>query len=421
MLMASPAGISLRQVVRQFADRVDRRGGALAALNGLTLEIPAGEWLAVLGPSGSGKTTLLRLIAGLDRPTSGAVEVAGQPAATASAPGATGLEIAMVFQRDALLPHLTARENIALGLCLRGHGRDEIRRRVAEADALLRLGPALDRLPRALSGGERQRAALARAFVRQPHVLLLDEPFSSLDAPLRAELRAQVREFHRRLHATVVHVTHDQLEAMSLGQRVAVLRHGALQQVADPDTLYRRPANAFVAGFVGFPPMNLFRGTLARQGGAIWFHAGGTAKPSAPSLSLCLPETHGARLAERHLIDRAVIVGLRAEHIRDAAEAAAIPLGCAVEAVVEAREPLGADTHVRWRVGDLPFLGRTPAGAAPAVGARQPLIFDLAGACYFDAGSGGLIGMDQEGMDAPGTPGGTDGTAASRVQGATTR
>jgi multiple sugar transport system ATP-binding protein len=223
------------------------------AAQGLDLEIVDGEFMVLVGPSGCGKSTALRMIAGLETPTGGRIMI-GDRDVTAVPP--QDRDIAMVFQTYALYPHMTVRENLAFGLRMRGVGRETIDRRVEEAAKALALDPVLERKPAQLSGGQRQRVALGRAIVREPKVFLFDEPLSNLDAKLRVETRAELARLHRRLAATVVYVTHDQEEAMTLGSRVAVMRDGLLQQVAPPMELYRKPANQFVAGFVGSPAMN---------------------------------------------------------------------------------------------------------------------------------------------------------------------
>jgi multiple sugar transport system ATP-binding protein len=223
------------------------------AAKGLDLEIRDGEFMVLVGPSGCGKSTALRMIAGLETPTVGRILI-GDKDVTALPPQER--DIAMVFQTYALYPHMTVRENLGFGLRMRGAGRDVIDRRVEDAARALALEPVLGRKPAQLSGGQRQRVALGRAIVREPKVFLFDEPLSNLDAKLRVETRAELARLHRRLAATVVYVTHDQEEAMTLGSRVAVMRDGFLQQVAPPMELYRRPANRFVAGFVGSPGMN---------------------------------------------------------------------------------------------------------------------------------------------------------------------
>ena len=229
------------------------------AAQGLDLEISDGEFMVLVGPSGCGKSTALRMIAGLETPTVGRILI-GDKDVTALPPQER--DIAMVFQTYALYPHMTVRQNLAFGLRMRGVGREVIDRRVEEAARALALEPVLGRKPAQLSGGQRQRVALGRAIVREPKAFLFDEPLSNLDAKLRVETRAELARLHRRLAATVVYVTHDQEEAMTLGSRVAVMRDGFLQQVAPPMELYRRPANRFVAGFVGSPGMNFLPGDI---------------------------------------------------------------------------------------------------------------------------------------------------------------
>jgi len=233
---------------------VEKRYGSLRALAGLSLAVPAGELLTVLGPSGSGKSTVLRVVAGLEQADAGRVLIGGRDV-TRTAPAQR--DVAMVFQSFALFPHLTVRENIGFGLAARRTPAAERERRVREAAEVLGLAWLLHRRPHALSGGERQRVALARALAGRPAVLLMDEPLSNLDAPLRERARAEIRRLHRETGATVVYVTHDQAEALSLGERVAVLDEGILRQVGEPDEVYERPSDSFVAGFVGSPPMNL--------------------------------------------------------------------------------------------------------------------------------------------------------------------
>jgi multiple sugar transport system ATP-binding protein len=244
--------------VRLEAVRKTYPNGHVAA-QGLDLEIPDGEFMVLVGPSGCGKSTALRMIAGLETPTGGRILI-GERDVTPLPPQER--DIAMVFQTYALYPHMTVRENLGFGLRMRRAERGEIERRVADASRALGLESVLDRKPAQLSGGQRQRVALGRAIVREPKVFLFDEPLSNLDAKLRVETRAELARMHRRLAATIVYVTHDQEEAMTLGSRVAVMRDGFLQQVAPPMELYRRPANRFVAGFVGSPAMNFLPGDL---------------------------------------------------------------------------------------------------------------------------------------------------------------
>jgi len=283
------SGLTVEGLVKRF--------GSTVAVDGVSLAVADGEVVALLGPSGCGKSTLLRLIAGLEAPDAGRVLVDGHDV-TALAPAER--DVAMVFQSYALYPHMTVEGNVAVPLRLRKVGGDEVRRRVAETAELLGIGHLLQRRPRQLSGGQRQRVALARAIVRQPRLFLLDEPLSNLDALLRERTRRELKLLFARLGTTVVYVTHDQAEAMTLAQRVAVLRDGRIEQVGPPQEIYRRPASRFVAGFVGSPGMNLLEARAAE--GRLWLSAGGQPVAGLP--------------APRGLEDGGVTVGLRPEDLR---------------------------------------------------------------------------------------------------------
>ncbi|QXP91216.1 ABC transporter ATP-binding protein [Methylococcus capsulatus] len=250
--------------------------GGFAALSDLSLDIADGELLVVVGPSGCGKSTLLRLIAGLDRPTAGSIRIGGTDV-NALAPAERN--VAMVFQDYALYPNMTVRGNLEFPLKMRRIGRAERRRRIEQVAGMLELMPLLDRRPAQLSGGQRQRVAMGRALVRDPSVFLLDEPLANLDARLRAQVRADIAELQRRTGTTMIYVTHDQVEAMTLGQRIAVLAGGRLQQAASPRELYAHPANTFVAGFIGNPPMNLLPVRIGRSGETVLPDFGGVPLP----------------------------------------------------------------------------------------------------------------------------------------------
>lgn len=245
------AHVSLRNVSKEFEETL--------AVSGLDLEVGDGEFVVLVGPSGSGKTTALRLLAGLERPTRGSIHI-GERDVTDVPP--RDRDIAMVFQNYALYPHMSVYDNMAFGLRTRGHSKQEIHTRVEEAAAILGIEDLLHRRPAQLSGGQRQRTAVGRSIVRHPQVFLFDEPLSNLDASLRVEMRAELSQLHRRLNATIIYVTHDQVEAMTMGQRIAVMNDGQLQQYAKPLEVYRQPANVFVAGFIGSPAINLFSGAL---------------------------------------------------------------------------------------------------------------------------------------------------------------
>jgi multiple sugar transport system ATP-binding protein len=269
------AGISIQRLCKAF--------GSVTAVRDLDLEIAEGEFVSLLGPSGCGKTTTLRMLAGLEFPTSGTISIGGR-VVNDLPPGKR--DIAMVFQSYALYPHMTVGENIAYPLRKRGVPRREREAKVKDVARLLRLEALVDRKPRHLSGGQQQRVALGRALVREPQVFLLDEPLSNLDAKLRAHMRAELIELHRRIGKTMVYVTHDQLEAMTMSDRIAILHGGVLQQFGTPADVYERPANVFVADFIGTPSMTLFEGTLHRTAGRLEARIG--------SLIIPLPEDHVA-------------------------------------------------------------------------------------------------------------------------------
>lgn len=298
--------VALEQVAKTFPGP---GGQPIPALRDLSLSAAPGERLVLLGPSGSGKTTVLRLIAGLEAPDSGRVRLDGQDQAGVPP---QDRDLGMVFQQAALYPHLSVRDNLRLGLRLRRHPAADMERRLQDVAARLRLESLLDRHPAALSGGEARRVALGRALMRQPRVLLLDEPLSQLDAPLRTQLRADLAALPRASGPTLIHVTHDQAEALALADRIAVLAEGRLQQAADPETLYREPANVFVAGFVGSPPMNLWPGRLHREGSILRF------EPAGGGMRWTLPSFPAAMAAARDAAD--VVLGLRPEHLRVAGQ-----------------------------------------------------------------------------------------------------
>jgi len=320
-----------------------RRYGGVTAVDGLSLDVADGEFLVLLGPSGCGKSTLLRLIAGLVPPTAGRVVIDGRDVTDVPA---RERDVAMVFQTYALYPHLTVAANIAFPLRARRIGRAEREARAADVAAGLGLTPLLRRRPRELSGGQRQRVALARALVRDPGAFLLDEPLSNLDARLRTSTRAELTELHRRLGTTFVHVTHDQVEAMTMATRIALLDEGRLEQVGTPDEVYDRPASTFVAGFLGSPPMSLLPATLQQQGATV--HALG----ADVDVPLDLPSDGGS--------GRDVLLGIRPEHLRIA--------GAGLRGVVTLVENLGGEEVVHCRVGDARVAVRGPRPLGPAVG-----------------------------------------------------
>jgi multiple sugar transport system ATP-binding protein len=363
---AAPPGLVLRGLHRIYP-------GPVTALADFDLEIGRGELVAVLGPSGSGKTTLLRLVAGLDPPTSGEVLLDG---ALQNRRTPRERDVAIVFQSHSLFPHLSAFDNVAFGLRLRGTDAAETRARVEEAARALGVERLLGRLPHSLSVGERQRVALARALVRRPRVFLLDEPLSGVDANHRAALRAEIRRIHSELRAITIVVTHDQGEAMSLADRVVVLREGRTEQVGPPVELYRKPANRFVAGFVGSPPMNLVEGELRRAAGEVVFAGGG--------LQLTLGSRFANALDGR--ISCPVTVGLRPEHLRVARGSSSA--GPRPSARLEGLETQGPLTYARLRLGGFERVGLAVADPPPPPGSDVELDIDAARACLFDATTG---------------------------------
>ncbi|WNL46700.1 sn-glycerol-3-phosphate ABC transporter ATP-binding protein UgpC [Dyella sp. BiH032] len=339
-----------------------------------SFEIADGELLVLVGPSGCGKTTLLRMIAGLESISDGTLTI-GERVVNEVAP--KDRDIAMVFQNYALYPHMTVAENLGFGLKLRGQPKAEIDRRVAEAARMLELEQRLDARPAALSGGQRQRVALGRALVRDPKVFLLDEPLSNLDAKLRLSMRVEIARIHQRLKATMVYVTHDQIEAMTLGQRIVVLNGGVIQQIDTPMNLYDRPANLFVAGFLGSPAMNLLRGMLQRDGG--W-------KLAMPQGELDLGELPQAGALEGWA-GREVVVGLRPEDLLPRASAD----GAVLSAQLEVVEPVGNEVFLNLRHADLALVARTPPRDLPAPGSTLHFGFAPERLHFFDAQAGTRI------------------------------
>jgi multiple sugar transport system ATP-binding protein len=374
------AAIEFRGVTKRFPD-------GTIAVDDLDLRIEDGEFMIFVGPSGCGKTTALRMVAGLEDPTAGEILV-GDVVVNDLDP--VDRDIAMVFQNYALYPHMTVRGNIGFPLETQRMPKPEREQRIAEAATLLGLEELLDRKPRALSGGQRQRVAMGRAIVRHPQSFLMDEPLSNLDAKLRVQMRAELVKLHQRLGVTTLYVTHDQVEAMTLGQRVAVLDRGVVQQVDAPDVLYNRPANTFVASFIGSPAMNFLRARLA--GGAISFG----------DYSLPLPEKAAASLRRR---DGEVIVGIRPEYFSDARLA---PGAAALPVAVEITEQLGSETLVYFRVdgvsaetsGDSEaelggaFVARLDPRTRPLPGERLQLAVDVERAHFFDPADGMTLRME---------------------------
>ena len=343
------------------------------AVAGATFDIADGEFLVLVGPSGCGKSTLLRMIAGLETITSGTLKI-GDRVVNDVEPKER--DIAMVFQNYALYPHMSVAENLAFGLKLRDTPKAELQQRVAEAAAWLELTPLLSRKPGQLSGGQRQRVALGRALVRQPSVFLLDEPLSNLDAKLRLGMRTEIARLHRRLKTTMVYVTHDQTEAMTLGQRIVVLDAGEIQQIDTPMALYDHPVNLFVAGFLGSPAMNLLRGIVGEDRNGLNLRCGGVSWPMESPDSLA-PDSW------RAFNGKELIIGIRPEDLRPVAASES-----GIDTEVDLVEPVGNEIFLNVRVGAQHLSARTPPRQLPEVGATLRIACDPERLHAFDPGSG---------------------------------
>jgi multiple sugar transport system ATP-binding protein len=355
-------------------------GEQIRAVDNASLTIEDKELLVLVGPSGCGKTTTLRLIAGLEEVTAGSVAVDGR-VVTDVAPKDRNIE--MVFQNYALYPHMSVYENFAFGLKLRKYPKTEIEQRVKQAAVILGLVACLDRKPGELSGGQRQRVAVGRALVRQPKVFLFDEPLSNLDASLRRLMRAEISRLHRQLAATMIYVTHDQVEALTLGDRIAVMKDGVIQQVADPMSLYRNPANLFVAGFIGSPPMNFFHGTLLAKGDALFFQEQAGKSPAVPNpISVQLDDASAPPL--RPYAGKSVIFGIRPEDIACGLQPPETPLGRTMEAVVEVVQPMGSETYLDLTSHAHSFVVRVRPTEPVIANQKLSLVFDMRHAHFFD-------------------------------------
>ena len=330
----------------QFSDVAKVFPDGTRAVSDLTLEAQDGEFMVLVGPSGCGKTTALRMVAGLEEISEGEIRIGDR---VVNQLASRDRDIAMVFQSYALYPHLSVYENIAFSLRLRKERKDEIDRRVREAARILDLEPFLDKKPRALSGGQRQRVAMGRAIVRQPAAFLMDEPLSNLDAKLRVQMRAEISKLQRDLGVTTIYVTHDQVEAMTMGDRVAVMRRGELQQVAPPQELYDRPVNLFVGGFIGSPAMNLMESKLERADGGL------AAVLGSQRIRLD-DEFIAARPALEEYEGRQVVIGIRPEQLEDAEIAREAPEDRRLRGEVELREALGSELMVHFTIDAPPAL-----------------------------------------------------------------
>ncbi len=367
------AEVRLEKLVKTYPSAA----GDVTIVKGIDLTIKDHEFLVMVGPSGCGKSTTLRMIAGLEEINGGTISI-GDRVVNDVAP--KDRDIAMVFQNYALYPHMSVYKNMAFGLELRKMPKAEIDQRVREAATILGLSDdMLQRKPNALSGGQRQRVAVGRAIVRHPEVFLFDEPLSNLDAKMRVQTRTEIVRLHQKLKSTMIYVTHDQVEAMTMGDRIAVMKDGLIMQCADPLTLYSRPINTFVAGFIGSPPMNLLKGTLQQREGGLHFveNAAATSKKQAV---LRLSTEMAARVASH--TGKEVFFGTRPEDIEEH-DGAPIP-GATMSADVDVTEPMGADTMLYLKSGGHTLIARAKGYRHLAPGQEVQLILDMSKAHIFD-------------------------------------
>jgi multiple sugar transport system ATP-binding protein len=345
-------------------DHVTKRFGEVVAVNDMDIEIADKEFLVLVGPSGCGKTTALRLLAGLEEITDGSIRI-GERVVNDVAP--KDRDIAMVFQSYALYPHMSVFDNMAFGLKLRKTPKSDINRRVQDAAEILGIETLLDRKPRQLSGGQRQRVAVGRAIVREPKVFLFDEPLSNLDAKLRVQTRAEISKLHQRLQTTFIYVTHDQVEAMTMASRIAVMKDGLLQQVDTPQNLYDFPSNVFVAGFIGSPAMNFFNARLER--------ADGNLIVDTDAFQVRVP---GAKVEQyAPYTGKQVIFGIRPDDIHDPAFIPADISSANVEAKVDVTELMGNEIFIYLLVGDNSFVGRIDPRTKLRIGDHAQLVFNM--------------------------------------------
>jgi multiple sugar transport system ATP-binding protein len=354
-------------------DKVKKAYGPVTVIESFDLSIHDKEFMVLVGPSGCGKSTALRMIAGLEEVTDGEIRI-GDRRVNELPP--KDRDIAMVFQSYALYPHMTVKENLEFGLKIRKTPKAEMDKLVSEAANTLGIGQLLDRKPKQLSGGQRQRVALGRAIVRKPSVFLFDEPLSNLDAKLRVQMRAEISKLQRNLQTTTVYVTHDQVEAMTMGHRIAIMKDGRLQQVGTPLEVYEQPQNLFVASFIGTPPMNFLSGTIQSNGTTL----------KTSGFELPVPEALRGAAARKD--GSQVVLGVRPENIREAgtenrrgAPEPVVP----IRVVIEFVEPLGHEVIIHGRIGDDLLVAKTEPHHAPQVGDELSLEIELAGLHVFDA------------------------------------
>jgi multiple sugar transport system ATP-binding protein len=364
------AEVALRQVTKRYDD--------VEAVRGINLDIPNNEFVVLVGPSGCGKSTTLRMIAGLEEVTAGDIFIGGE---VVNDLPPKDRDIAMVFQNYALYPHMSAFENMSFGLKLRKFSKDEIRKRVDNAARILDITALLDRKPKALSGGQRQRVAMGRAIVRDPKVFLFDEPLSNLDAKLRVQMRTEIKRVHQMVKTTTVYVTHDQVEAMTLADRVVVMNNGIIEQVAAPQELYHQPKTRFVAGFIGSPAMNFMRCHLEGNGAGLRVRI-------SDAIGLPVPSSRSARY--QALSGKELVFGLRPEHITEPRRSDRDG-NCEFSAPLDVVEPMGMETMVFFRLDGQEICARVDPGSAAGPGQPMRLFANMDHMHLVDPESGAVL------------------------------
>ena len=360
------ADLQLKHIYKRYA-------GGVTAVSDFTLDIDDKEFIILVGPSGCGKSTTLRMVAGLEEISEGELYIGGR---LVNDVAPKDRDIAMVFQNYALYPHMTVFENMAFGLKLRKTPKDEIKKRVTEAAKILDIEHLLDRKPKALSGGQRQRVAMGRAIVRNPKVFLMDEPLSNLDAKLRVQMRIEIQKIHQRLETTIIYVTHDQTEAMTLGTRIVVLKDGIIQQVDTPQNLYDKPCNVFVAGFMGSPQMNLINAKVVQSGEDVVLMFGGN--------TVKLPEGKAQKLIEAGYVDTTVIMGIRPEDLNDSEVIINANPDCVIEATIRVYELLGAEVYLYFDIDEVNCTARVNPRTTARPGDTIKLGIDMTKLHIFD-------------------------------------
>ena len=359
------ANIKIKNLCKSYRSSCD-------AVNNVNLEIGDKEFIVLVGPSGGGKSTTLRMIAGLEEVTSGEIWINDR---LVNDVPAKDRNIAMVFQNYALYPHMSVFENMAFGLKLHHYPKSEVEKRVHEAAEILGIKQYLDRRPRELSGGERQRVALGRAIVRKPLVFLFDEPLSNLDAKMRVQMRAEIHKLRMRLQTTFIYVTHDQTEAMTMGDRIVVMNKGLIQQCADPMSVYDQPANKFVASFIGSPPINFMTGRIIKRDRKYFFDEGG--------FQVKLLDEMSSKIAGYAGLE--IVMGIRSEDIYDKLFASEASPENTVRAICEVVEPLGSEVYLYLTTGKHNFIARVGAHDRPDVNRDMDLVFDMSKVHFFDS------------------------------------